>query len=412
MGSEKIPSGNAEYQKVGVGNENGSSEFLSYRKSYKARIYKFLTQVYTILLIVASVIIMFLDTLTKLHYLNNVFTIIETIIAIHFMIEYILKCSTSYDKRAFAVSMSGIIDLLSFLPHLIDLLFQLGPFDFRGIQILRLFRALRLLKIVGSVKDVNIFIVAIKRSRPACIVFSAAIYYAETAVCVFDKVNDQWIYGQSMGEFQGKRSQIQNIADATWYTIGYGDVVPKAPLSRIISFLIIISGMLFLGLPVTVFSSNLTELYLEHRFQQQARKREMHQKHYEMKKTAFQEISRDSIVSERASPFLSSHASDQKDLMIQIEPELLNKNGVPIVSTFEMIAEINRELTFELELMKRQFNKINESQKILTNYVLTLARQVGMEDETIHDLHLDNNLENFCQTCSDSYHTQVENNKE
>jgi hypothetical protein len=46
-------------------------------------------------------------------------------------------------------------------------------------------------------------------------------------------------------------------------TVGYGDIIPQTIVGKTIATLVMITSIIFLGLPTTIFSANLSELYAQ-----------------------------------------------------------------------------------------------------------------------------------------------------
>ena len=92
-----------------------------------------------IVLIIASVIAVMLETVSEFHEDNWwVFFVLEWVFTILFTIEYILRLYSSRQPSRYATSFFGLVDLLSILPTYISLFVM-------GTQHLLIVRALRLL---------------------------------------------------------------------------------------------------------------------------------------------------------------------------------------------------------------------------------------------------------------------------
>lgn len=96
------------------------------------------------------------------------------------------------------------------------------------------------------------------------------MYFAETAICHYDKKAGKWLLGTEKAPSE-ELCTFQNIFEAAWFvmvtitTVGYGDVQLKASLAKVITVLMMICSVIGLSLPVAIFGANLTELYLERR---------------------------------------------------------------------------------------------------------------------------------------------------
>jgi len=88
------------------------------------------------------------------------------------------------------------------------------------------------------------------------ILFSSAIFYAE----------------------QGQNDQFKSIPDVFWYslvtmtTVGYGDMVPKTLIGKLVGSLCAIVGVLTIALPVPVIVSNFEFFYKRDRMSYDHRK--------------------------------------------------------------------------------------------------------------------------------------------
>ena len=97
--------------------------------------------------------------------------------------------------------------------------------------------------------------------------------YVETSYCTFN--NGKWFYKDN----SIKPCAFQNIGDALWWcfvtmaTVGYGDFVPQTVGGKTIATLVMITSIIFLGLPTTIFSANLSELYAQFRIAEETKRR-------------------------------------------------------------------------------------------------------------------------------------------
>jgi voltage-gated potassium channel len=147
-----------------------------------------------------------------------------------FAIEYTLRLWCAEDKIRHLFKLSSILDLIVLLP------FLLGSFDIRFLRILRWFRILRLVRFVEG----NTFFGYI--SREDGVIFSRIIF----TLCVIIFVYSGLIY---QVEHPINPQAFATFFDAVYFsvatmtTVGFGDVTPLSELGRLLTVLMILTGV-------------------------------------------------------------------------------------------------------------------------------------------------------------------------
>lgn len=83
--------------------------------------------------------------------------------------------------------------------------------------------------------------------------------------------------GATDPSYNGKPCAVQSIVEAFWFvfvticTVGYGDVVPRGVLGKFAASTTMVTGVLLLGLPTSIFGANFAEIYRKHRHHQELR---------------------------------------------------------------------------------------------------------------------------------------------
>lgn len=219
---------------------------------------------------------------------------LESFISINFLLDFLVKLITQKTWRSYSLTWGALIDFLSILPWGFEFIFQ-SPLHialaskniFSSLRLLRLLRFVRFFKLtIGNFPRIGLFITAVRRSGLAVLFlviyifgvglfFSGCLYYAETSICSLDRDEAIWVLTTDPKQLCG----MQNMFDAIWLclvtmaTVGYGDTVPTTSLGKVIAAIIMITSMVFLPLPVSIFGANLTELYLEERLARKLDKR-------------------------------------------------------------------------------------------------------------------------------------------
>lgn len=161
-----------------------------------------------------------------------------------FSLEYLIRFWCAESKLGFVFNIFSILDLLSILP----LFF--GFFDIRFFRIFRWFRILRVIRFFGS--DLSIF--QIKTSdqivfiRILLTLFSIVFVYAGLIYQIEHPINPQ-VYRTFFDAFY--------FAVVTMTTVGFGDVTPLSDGGKIVTVLMILTGVLLIPLQISDLTKQL-----------------------------------------------------------------------------------------------------------------------------------------------------------
>jgi potassium voltage-gated channel Shal-related subfamily D member 2 len=188
---------------------------------------------------------------------KDIFFSVDTACVIIFTFEYLLRLYAAPDRLKFMGSVMSIIDVVAIFPYYIGLMIVKND-DLSGAFVtLRVFRVFRIFKFSRHSQGLRILGYTLKSCASelgfllfsltmAIIIFATVMYYAEKSV---------------------EESKFTSIPSAFWYTIvtmttlGYGDMVPKTAMGKIVGGLCSLSGVLVIALPVPVIVSNFSRIY-------------------------------------------------------------------------------------------------------------------------------------------------------
>lgn len=204
-----------------------------------------------ILAILASVAVIMLDSdpwlhidhATALYRLEWGFTLL-------FTVEYILRLLVVRRPLRYALSMWGLIDLLSILPTYLSFFFP-GTQALLVVRILRVLRVFRILKLTRYVQEGSVLTGALWRSRRKIFLFVSVL------------LTIALIFGALMYVIEGPEYGFSTIptgmywAIVTMATVGFGDLAPQTGLGRLITSMLILIGYSIIAVPTGIYTAEL-----------------------------------------------------------------------------------------------------------------------------------------------------------
>ena len=184
-------------------------------------------------LILLSSAIFVVQTYKVSQQIQNILATLDIAILVVFTIEYLVRFWSSENPRKFFFSFFSLIDLISILPLL------LGWIDIRFLRVFRWFRILRIVRfwkvekrLLGIQAEDSIVLIRIFLT-----LFTIIFVYAGLIYQVEHQINGD---------------RLQNFFDAFYFvvvtmtTVGYGDVTPLSQAGRVMTLLMIFTGVLFI----------------------------------------------------------------------------------------------------------------------------------------------------------------------
>ena len=197
------------------------------------------------------------------HY-KGLLLAIEAVTTFFFAIDYILRLITANelfpkDKEAVAIrkyvlSFTGIVDLLSFLPYYLPIVFPAGGTAFRMFRVARI---LRLFRINSYYDQLNVIteVLSSKKQQLLASGFIILILMMASSLCMYSVEHDA-----QPDVFENAFSGIW-WATSTLLTVGYGDIYPKTIAGKILGIIISFLGVGLVAIPTGIISAGFVEQY-------------------------------------------------------------------------------------------------------------------------------------------------------
>jgi voltage-gated potassium channel len=167
-----------------------------------------------------------------------------------FTIEYVVRLLCVKRPLRYALSLFGIIDLLSILPTYLAIL--LPEFHFLiDVRLLRMLRVFRVLKLPRYFDESQILWQALRNSRHKILVFLGVVLIMSV------------ILGTIMYVIEGPENGFTSIPVGMYWSIvtltttGYGDIHPKTPLGQLITSCAMLLGYGIIALPTGIVGVEL-----------------------------------------------------------------------------------------------------------------------------------------------------------
>ncbi|XP_062393954.1 potassium voltage-gated channel subfamily V member 1 [Sardina pilchardus] len=189
---------------------------------------------------------------------------LEYVCIIWFTGELVLRYMCVRDKCRFSRSVVNIIDLLAILPFYVTLVVESlhgGSSELenmgRVVQVLRLLRSLRMLKLgrhSTGLKSLGMTITQCYQEVGLLMLFLSV------GISIFATV-------EYAIEHDVPDTTFINVPSAWWWattsmtTVGYGDIRPDTAVGKVVAFLCILSGILILALPIAIINDRFSACY-------------------------------------------------------------------------------------------------------------------------------------------------------
>jgi voltage-gated potassium channel len=203
-----------------------------------------------IVAIVGSVITVMVETVTTIRadhrgLLRN----LEWAFTVVFTIEYALRLWSAPQRRHYARSFFGVVDLLSIAPTYLSVLVPGGQ-AFAIVRALRVLRVFRILKLSAYVTQARQIGIALRQSREKIIVFMATVV---TVVAIVGAL--MYLVERGSGFTSIPKGVYWAIVTLT--TVGYGDLTPQTDLGRALAAVIMILGYGIIAVPTGIVTVEL-----------------------------------------------------------------------------------------------------------------------------------------------------------
>ncbi|NMG21147.1 ion transporter [Brasilonema bromeliae] len=199
-----------------------------YLKDLETPIGKFVNLTIAGLVLLSSVIFV-AQTYNLSDNLRNFLDSIDTVVLLIFSIEYLLRVWSEENKIKYIFSFYSLIDLIAIVPYF------LGGVDISFVRLLRWFRILRLIRFIDnkffwgvSTED------SLVSTRILFTLFAIIFIYSGLIYQVEHPVNSE-NFATFLDAFY--------FSIVTMTTVGFGDVTPISELGRLLTVLMILTGI-------------------------------------------------------------------------------------------------------------------------------------------------------------------------
>ena len=218
---------------------------------------------FLIFLILLNVIAVIMETVQPIYMEHQTFFYYFDVISIFiFTVEYALRVWTCTEEERYRhpvfgriryiFSLGALIDLLAILPFYIHIVATL---DLRMLRILRLLRLFRVFRLTAYMKSARL-IVNVFKSRVNELLLSLVLLFFLLIIssCLIYFV-----------EHVAQPDKFVSIPDTLWWsiitltTVGYGDMIPITSVGKILTGVILLSGVALFALPAGIITAGFLE---------------------------------------------------------------------------------------------------------------------------------------------------------
>ncbi len=228
---------------------------------HASRAYDFVNAFSIIFNLIASVMMTF-DNLQEKY--GPLLLVVEAITVAFFACDFVMRVWTARflypeetEKKAivkYIFSFTGIIDILSFVPYYLPLVFPIGTVAFRMIRIVRIFRLFKINAYYDSFHVIT-EVISSKSQQLISSVFIILVLMLASSLCMYALEHDA-----QPDVFENAFSGIWWAA-STLLTVGYGDIYPITTLGKLFGIFITFLGVGMVAIPTGIISAGFVDQY-------------------------------------------------------------------------------------------------------------------------------------------------------
>ena len=206
------------------------------------------------IMIVLSILITMFDSLLTAQLGVYIMVGLEYLFTAFFTIEYLARLYCSPNKKAYATSFFGIIDLVSILPMYLGFFIHSVRFMI-VLRSIRLIRVFRIFKLFSFLNEGFLLLESIRASLKKILVFF--LFVVIMVICL-GTVMFMVEGGQPDSPFTDIPTSIY-WAIVTMTTVGYGDITPVTPFGRFFSSVVMLLGYTIIAVPTGIVSASMVK---------------------------------------------------------------------------------------------------------------------------------------------------------
>lgn len=184
-------------------------------------------------LVLLSSLIFVIETYPISADVKQILDTIDAIILSIFAVEYLLRLWCAEQKVSYVLSLYSIIDLVAILPFLLGVI---------NISFLRIFRWFRILRLVRFIEGKSLFGYV---SREDSTIVIRILFTLFSIIFVYSGLIYQVEHSANPQAFTTFLDAVY-FAISTITTAGFGDIVPVSQLGRLLTVLMILTGVVLI----------------------------------------------------------------------------------------------------------------------------------------------------------------------
>ncbi len=201
--------------------------------------------------ILFSVGVILLDSIPRFHdAYGALFYTIEWGFTGLFTVEYLLRLWCSPNRKRYAFSAFGIVDLMAVIPSYLTLIIPHAN-SLQIVRLLRILRIFRVLRLFRFISEANVLARSLNNARRKVLVFFTLMLVLMT------------IFGCLMYVIEGPANGFSTIPKSIYWaivtisTVGYGDVVPYTPLGQAVASIGMLIGYAIIAVPTGIITAEI-----------------------------------------------------------------------------------------------------------------------------------------------------------